>query len=357
MASFVPLFSHYAAVVFQSFAIYEFLLMIIEKYSVFQPDHSPLQVTVLVLAEASILCVASTIDPLRAANRISGKTVFNWKLVSLTGEPPVTTSGLPIAVQGKFVPSEKTDLLIIIGGFGTKSQGAAALLAALRQASRSARMYGGIEAGTWLLGRAGLLNGRKATTHWEDMEDFIATFPEADIRPDRYIIDGPVFTAGGASPAFDLMLHLIRTRLGIATALDVASVFIYDQIRSASDAQPLVSLGKLEGYDLRLVRAIRAMEAHIDRPLTIATIAKRSGISVRMLEKIFFQSIHETPGSYYLRLRLYAARRLVIDTALPMAEIASRTGFTSAAGFSRAFAKLFTLPPNRMRKPVSGKCV
>lgn len=321
-----------------------------EKQSVFQLDRSPLQVTVLVLAEASILCVASTIDPLRAANRITGETVFNWKLVSLTGEPPVTTSGLPVAVQGKFMPSEKTDLLIIIGGFGTKTQGASALLAALRQASRSARTYGGIEAGTWLLGRAGLLNGRQATTHWEDMEDFAAAFPEADIRPDRYIIDGPVFTAGGASPAFDLMLYLIRTRLGIAIALDVASVFIYDGIRSASDAQPLVSLGRLEGYDPRLVRAIRLMEAHIDQPLTIAVIARRSGISTRMLEKIFSQAIQETPGSYYLRLRLYAARRLVLDTILPMTEIATRTGFSSTAGFSRAFSKLFDLAPVHMRR-------
>ena len=99
------------------------------------------------------------------------------------------------------------------------------------------------------------------------MEDFAAAFPGADVRPDRYVIDGPVFTTGGASPTFDLMLHLIRSRLGMAVALDVASVFIYDQARAATDAQPLVSLGRLDGYDPRLAQAIRLMEAHVDQPL------------------------------------------------------------------------------------------
>ena len=174
-------------------------------------------------------------------------------------------------------------------------------LSGLRRAARSARAYGGVEAGTWLVGRAGLLEGRAATTHWEDMEDFSAAFPGADVRPDRYVIDGPVFTTGGASPTFDLMLHLIRTRLGMAVALDVASVFIYDQSRAATDAQPLVSLGRLDGYDPRLAQAIRLMEAHVDQPLTIAAIAKRAGVTPRTLESVFRKSIGETPGAYYLQ--------------------------------------------------------
>ena len=116
------------------------------------------------------------------------------------------------------------------------------------------------------------------------MEDFAAAFPGADVRPDRYVIDGPVFTTGGASPTFDLMLHLVRSRLGMAVALDVASVFIYDQARAATDAQPLVSLGRLDGYDPRLAQAIRLMEAHVDQPLTIAAIARRAGVTPRTLE-------------------------------------------------------------------------
>ena len=240
-------------------------------------------------------------------------------------------------------------MLIVIGGFGTRHQGTPALNSGLRRVARSARAVGGVEAGTWLLGHAGLLEGRAATTHWEDMEDFAAAFPGADVRPDRYVIDGPVFTAGGASPTFDLMLHLVRSRLGMAVALDVASVFIYDQARAATDAQPLVSLGRLEGYDPRLAQAIRLMEAHVDRPLTVSAIARRAGVTAKTLELIFRKSIGETPGAYYLRLRLNAARRLVVDTQVLMADIAARTGFSSGASFSRAFSRAFGEAPVRMR--------
>lgn len=332
------------------FAFYETNMAKTERPSIFLAERTPLKVTFLVFSGSSIMCVASALDPLRAANRIAGETLFDSKLVSMTGDAPVTTCGLPVAVSGRFDPGETTDMLVVIAGFGTQNYATSALLAGLRRTARTARAVGGVEAGTWLVARAGLLEGRSATTHWEDMEDFMAAFPGTDVRPDRYVIDGPVFTSGGASPTFDLMLHLVRSRLGMAVALDVASVFIYDQARAATDAQPLVSLGRLDGYDPRLAQAIRLMEGHIDQPLTISAIAKRAGATTRTLETIFFRSIGETPGAYYLRLRLNAARRLVVDTRVAMADIGARTGFSSAAAFSRAFSRAFGEAPTRFRQ-------
>jgi transcriptional regulator GlxA family with amidase domain len=321
-----------------------------ERRSVFQAERTPLDVTFLVFSGASIMCVASAIDPLRAANRISGEESFRYRLVSVSGDPAVTTCGLPIAVSGRFDPAASTDVIVVIAGFGTQGYATASFLQGLRRAARSARACGGIEAGTWLVARAGLLEGRAATTHWEDMEDFAAAFPGTDVRPDRYVIVGPVFTSGGASPTFDLMLHLVRSRLGMAAALDVASVFIYDQSRASTDAQPLVSLGRLDGYDPRLAQAIRLMEAHVDQPLSVDAIAKRTGVTPRTLEGVFRKSIGETPGAYYLRLRLTAARKLVVDTRVAMADIAARTGFSSAAAFSRAFSRSFGRSPTALRK-------
>ena len=318
--------------------------------TIFQPEAAPLHLTFLVFSGASIMCVASAIDPLRAANRIAGETRFAWRIVSPDGKPPLTTSGLPVAVEGPLDGGARTDVLVIVGGFGTRLAGPPDLLRSVRRVARSARAVGGVEAGSWVLGRLGLLDGRAATTHWEDLEDFAAAFPGADIRPDRYVIDGRVFTTGGASPTFDLMLHLVRSRLGMAVALDVASVFIYDQARAATDAQPLVSLGRIEGFDPRLAQAIRLMEDRIDRPLTTSAIARRVGMSARSLEKLFATAIDETPGAYYLRLRLNAARRLVLDTREPMSDIAARTGFSSTAAFSRAFSRAFETPPSHMRR-------
>ncbi|MEP6452488.1 MAG: helix-turn-helix domain-containing protein [Nitratireductor sp.] len=320
-----------------------------EAASIFQSERAPLALTFLVFSGASIMCVASAIDPLRAANRIVGETLFDWTIVSADGDAPVTTCGLPVAVAGRFDPARRSDVLIVVGGFGTRLATTPGLIAGVRRAARQARAVGGIEAGSWLLGAAGLLEGRAATTHWEDLEDFSARFPGCEVRPDRYVIDGPVFTAGGASPTFDLMLHLVRSRLGMAVALDVASVFIYDQARAATDAQPLVSLGRLDGYDARVAQAIRLMESHVDRPLPVSALARRCGVSARRLETLFADAAGETPGAYYLRLRLAAARRLVLDTSEPMADIAAQSGFSSASAFSRAFAAAFGRPPSAMR--------
>ena len=320
-----------------------------EKTTIFQREALPLEITFLALPGASILCVASAIDPLRAANRISGDELYRWEIVSPDGAVPRTTSGLPVAISGKFNPATHHDVLIVIGGFGTSAFSRGPFLAGLAKAARRARAIGGIEAGTWLLGYAGLLEGRKATTHFEDMEDFRAAFPGADIQPERYVIDGPVFTCGGASPALDLMLHLIRARQGSALAMNVASVFVYDQSRATTDVQQLVAPGQIERNDPRVASAIRLMERTIDSPLTIAAIAARSGVTARTLETTFRQLIGETPGHYYLGLRLAAARKMVTDTRLPIAEIAARTGFSGSATFSRAFKARYGKAPTGIR--------
>ena len=295
------------------------------------------------------MCVASAIDPLRAANRIAGEQLYRWTVVSPDGTNPLTTSNLPVAVSAKFDANARHEALIVIAGFGTAPFAKGPFIAGLANAGRRARAIGGIEAGTWLLGYARLLDGRASTTHFEDMEDFRAAFPESEVRPERFVIDGPLFTCGGASPAFDLMLHLIRSRNGAALAMNVASVFLYEQSRAATDTQPLVSLGQLEQLDPRISTAIRMMETHIDTPMTMAEIAMRTGVTTRTLETTFSRLISETPARYYLGLRLAAARKMVTDTKLPLTEIAARTGFSSAAVFSRAFTHRFKRSATSLR--------
>lgn len=308
-----------------------------------------LDVTFLVLTGSSIMSVASAIDPLRAANRIEEREIFRWRIVSPEGKPAVTSSGMPVAAD-RFDPAARSDVFIVVAGFNAQEVTDRNLLSGIRKAAALARATGGIESGAWLLARAGLLAGRRATAHWEDFEDFAAAFPDVDVVPDRYVVDGPFFTTGGASPTFDLMLHLIRSRLGMATALDVASVFIYEQAHTGAHAQPLVSLGRLDESDPRLAAAVRLMEASIDAPLTVAAIARRSSITTRTLETLFQKSIGESPGAYFLRLRLNAARRLVRDSRIPLADIAARTGFSSAASFSRAFRKAYGASPSSLRR-------
>ncbi|TPE51712.1 GlxA family transcriptional regulator [Amaricoccus solimangrovi] len=316
----------------------------------FAPSDEPLAITLLVFPDSSLMTLASTLDPMRAANRVAGRDLYRWETVSLDGEPPVTTCGLPIPVAGRFEPARRRDLLVVLAAFNVFAHATRGVLAATRMGARHAAMTAGIEAGAWVLGLAGLLDGRAATTHWEDLEDFAARFPLADARPDRFVIDGPVITAGGASPALDLMLALIRARQGFSTALDVASLYVYDETQAASAAQPLVSLGRLRDREPRVAAAIRAMENHLDQPLPITAIARHAGVSSRRLETLFRTAVGASPGAYYLALRLKAARRLVLDTRLPMAEIAERAGFSSIAALSRAFRREYGLPPSAARR-------
>lgn len=318
--------------------------------AVFQPSSQPLTVTILVLPEASLMSMAATLDPMRAANRISGQSHYRWKVVSMDGRSVTTSCGLALEVDGCFLPQDSCDMLIVVAAFNVAGHASPPLLAAVRQAARRARMIGGVEAGSWVLAMAGLLDQRRATTHWEDLEDFAVRFPQIRVIPDRWVVDGTVFTTGGAAPALDFMLALVRARQGFGAALNVASLYVYDEVRLPTDAQPLVSLGRDNRIDPRVARSIRIMEQHIDTPLAIHDIAQRIGCSIRTVEGLFRRLARCSPGAYYLSLRLQAARRLITDTRLPMADIAVRTGFSSIASLSRAFRRQFGQAPSAARK-------
>ena len=316
----------------------------------FAASDDPLQVTLLLLCDSSMMSLASTLEPMRAANRLARRRLFDWRLVTPDGKPALLTCGVPVPAEAAFGPELSGDALIVVAGFNQERHAGKETLAELRRAARRFRALGGVEAGSWLLARAGLLNGHAATTHWEDLEDLSGRFPEVNVLPDRFVIDGRFFTSGGASPTFDLMLHLIRSRFGYALALEVASVFIYDETHAATDAQPLVSLGRLAGHEPRVAAAIRLMEQRLDSPLTTAAIARRLEVSVRTLELLFKRALGIGPGTYYLHLRLQAARRLLLDTRLSMQVIAVRCGFGSHSAFSRIFRQHFAVSPSAYRR-------
>jgi transcriptional regulator GlxA family with amidase domain len=318
--------------------------------ALFATATEPLEIDLLVLPDVSLLSLASTMEPLRAANRVSGRSLYHWRLLSPDGRAVPTSGGLPIPVDGRFDPDEARGALVVVASFNVFDHSTPALLAGLRRVARSGTPIGGVESGSWTLALAGLLSGRRATTHWEDLEDFAARFPDVDVRPDRFVIDGSRFTTGGASPALDMMLELIRARQGYALALDVASIFIYDQSRAAEDPQPTVSLGRLGWHEPRVSAAIRLMEARIEQPLAIPAIARRVGVGARTLEALFLRTVGLSPRDYFLALRLNAGRRLALETRSSITEIAARTGFGSASAFARAFRSRFRESPREARR-------
>jgi transcriptional regulator GlxA family with amidase domain len=318
--------------------------------NLFAPTDEKLRITLLVLPDSSMMSLASALDTMRAANRIAGRDLFDWQIATLNGKTARLTCDLLIEPDIVLDADSGGDVLIVIASFNQQYHAGPAHLKLIKRVVRNFSVVGGIEAGSWILARAGLLDNRAATTHWEDLEEFATHFPDVDLKSDRFVIDGKVFTTGGASPTFDFMLYLIRMRYGYPLAIEVSSAFIYDGVHSATDTQPLVSLGMLENNEPRVAAAIHVMEQHIDEPVGMAQVAREVKISIRMLEYLFRQTLDMSPAAYYRRLRLQTARRMVVDTRLKLQEIAIRTGFNSLSSFSRLFRHYYQQSPGECRR-------
>lgn len=322
-----------------------------EHATIFAPSPDPLTLAVLVLPQASILEVASVLDPLRNANRQLGAEAFRWRVVSPDGAAVPLTCGLSLPSSGGIAAAEGADVLVVVAGYRRAEVMTRPLITAIRRMAPQFRALVAIDSGPWVLARAGLLDGHRATVHWEDLEDFAAAHPAVDVAPDRYVISGNRVTVGGAAPAADVMLHLIRARLGPALALQVQQSFL-TTARPGSDPQIMGPLpDSALARDARLVAALARMDSRIDTPEPVAATARAVGLSVRRLEGLFRAELGTSPAEWGRELRLQAARRMVVDTRHPLQDIALRCGFGAQAALSRAFRRRFGQPPSALRRP------
>lgn len=302
--------------------------------NILAPANTPLQVAVLVLDHSNTLSLAAGIDPMRATNRLAGRRLFDWSYVTANGEPARLTSGL--AVPGPALARlDRCDLLILVAGFELERQATAGLGASLRRLAAGGAVLAAIDGGPWILAAAGLLDGYRATTHWEDLDRFAARFPEVAVLPDRFHIDRDRLTSGGAMPAIDMMLHLIGARHGQDLATRVAGAFIHDA--PASPPRPQRRAARHPGHSALTARAGALMEQTLDQPLPLVEIARACGVSPRALQAQFRNRLQTTPQAHYLGLRLAEALRLVRDTEMALTDVALATGFAAQSGFSRAF--------------------
>ncbi|GAB4386087.1 GlxA family transcriptional regulator [Albidovulum sp.] len=308
-----------------------------------------LRVAVLVMEDSNALSLAACIDPMRVANRKSGRTLFDWRFLSPRGGPVALTAGFEVTTAPLREGAE-ADVLMVVAGFRVDEQARPALLAELRRLAPGLGAMIGVDGGSWFLARSGLLDGRAATVHWEDLEPFADRFPQIEVRQDRYVISGNRITVGGAAAALDLMLALIRARYGAELALQVAGTLLYEPVRAGTEPQHAVPVARIAQRVPVLGAAVTLMQQRIEDPVTVAVIARRLGLSQRRLEMLFAEHLGTGPGRFYLDLRLEEARRLVTDTPLALGEVALRTGFSGPVAFARAFRRRFGIAASRLRR-------
>lgn len=301
----------------------------------------------------ALMSYAALVEPFRAANALAGRTLYRWTHVSVAGDAATASNGAVLLCEHRVGEALDCDMLFVFAGGEPAAFDNPATFAWLRRLSARGAAVGGVSGGPYLLARANLLAGRRATIHWEHAHAFREDFPEIALEDGLYVIDRGRMTCAGGTAGLDLALELIENDQGRALAERVGEWFIRTEPRRGAGSQ---RPGLRERYGVRhegLVRALEAMETHSEIPTTREALAEMAGVSVRQLERLFRAHLGGTIAEVYLRIRLDRARRLLRTTSLSVTEVALACGFVSSSHFARVFRGRFGFPPGRAIKQPS----
>jgi transcriptional regulator GlxA family with amidase domain len=290
---------------------------------------------------------------MRLANRIAGRDLYRWRLLSRDGLPVVSGDGVAVDVAGPIdlaapaAPPAPT--VVLCGGPGCERYQDPEVVAWLRRWARFGATIGALGSTAYLLARAGLLAGHRCTTYWQSLPAFVEAFPEIEATGNLFEIDRDRFTCAGGAAALDLTLHRIAAAHGPGLAAAVSEACLLDRVRAPDEPQRRPWHVRLGVHHPKLIQAVQAMEARIEEPLSQAALALRVGMSRRQVERLFRRHLGCTPSQHYLRLRLGRARCLLDQTDLPVVAVACATGFVSASHFATCYRQTFGRTPRMER--------
>lgn len=323
-----------------------------KKVSFYETVNEPLTFCFLIVDSLSMMSLSSAIEPLRSANRLLGRQAFQWRLCSLNGAPIKASNDIVLAAQHVEEAMVGAHALFMCGGVKMALEQERPHLAVLRQAARKGIAIGSLATGSYLLAKAGLLEGYRCTIHWENAAAFEEAFPDLLITGKIYEIDGNRLTCSGGTAAMDMMLRIISDRYGADLARSVANQFHHERIRDAGEEQQGGRLQQVNSLPQPLQRVIQRMQNHLESPIRIEDLATHVKLSPRQLERQFRRHLASTPARYYLALRLDRARELLIYTNQPIVNIAVMVGFVSTSHFSKWFKKIHGQRPTDLREKV-----
>ncbi len=311
----------------------------------------PDRLTIVLVPNFSMIAFTSVVEPLRLANYVSGRTLYEWEIVSRDGAPVAASNGIPIGATASVADYEKAPgTVILCSGTDAHTYKDNAVFGWLRRWGREGTTIGAVCTGAHVLAHAGLLNGYRCTIHWENLDSFLEEFPSLDVRAELFEIDRDRFTCAGGVAALDMMLNEVSLRHGPELASAVSEQFMHERMREGSDDQRLPLQARLRISHPKLIRAIAEMEKNTEEALSRDEIAERVGLSRRQLERLFRRYLNTSPARYYLKLRLNRARTLLTQTTMPVTEVAFASGFTSASHFSKCYRDMFGRTPRAERR-------
>ena len=308
-----------------------------------------IQVGFLLVDEFSMIAFASAIEPLRAANRISGNNIYKWKTLSADGKPVNSSNGISIKADNLLDENFHADILFICSGLNIKDKVDKTVLGNLRKFSRRGIHLGSLCTASYLLAKAGLLSERKSTIHWENLISMKEDFPDLEITNNLFEIDRDRYSCSGGTSALDLMLNIITENHGVSLAKSVSDQLIHERIRDSRDYQRMNLRTRLGVSHPKLIFSVAIMEDNLEEPLSQKELSSKANISLSQLERLFKKYLSCSPNQYYLKLRLGRSRTLLLQTSMSILSVALASGFVSASHFSKCYRSFYGTSPRGAR--------
>lgn len=316
------------------------------------PTRKTRKVSFLLVPQFPLLSFTSAVEPLRSANRMSGKDLYAWELLSADGQPVASSTGIALMPDRAISDVDQIESIIVCAGIDPQLFRDKATFGWLRSMARHGASIGGISAGSFVLARAGLLNNYHCTIHWEYLASFSEEFPDVDVTPSLFEIDRDRFTSAGAEATLDMMLHLIAQQHGYDLSVMVAEQFSHMSIHGENEPQRMPLRQRLRISHPKLIAIIEQMEHNLEEPLTREALAESVGLSTRQMERLFEKYLHKSPAKHYLELRLKRAQLLLMQTSMSILDVSVACGFVSASHFSKSYREMFNRPPRQERAPL-----
>ncbi len=280
-----------------------------------------------------------------------------YEIVVLAAEarPMATEAGFRIVPDAALADAPALDTIIVPGGMGLRDERIAAPIAAWLKTRRRTRRIASVCTGIYALGASGLLDGKRATTHWRFAADVARRFPKIAIEPDAiYIRQGPLYTSAGITAGIDLALALVEEDLGPRAALAVARELVVYLKRSGGQMQFSEPLAFQARAADRFADLAAWMVANLKKDLSVEVLASRAGLCPRHFSRRFTRTFGAPPAAYVERLRLEESRRRLALASQTVDSVAASVGYASADSFRRAFERRFGVAPSAYRRRFAG---
>jgi transcriptional regulator GlxA family with amidase domain len=318
------------------------------------PPNTPRIIEVLAFPAVQLLDVTGPVQVFASANDFAAETgtvpPYDVRIVAQGGQSVTASAGVALAMLPLPSCGSALDTLVIAGGPGVEAAASdPALVDWVRQRAKQARRVASVCTGAFLLAASGALDGKRAATHWSVCAEFARRFPAVRVETDPiFVRDGVVWTSAGVTAGIDLALALVEEDLGRAAALAVARYLVVFLKRPGGQAQFSAALS-LQVADDRFGALHEWISGHLAEVISLPVLARQAGMSERSFSRRYAQATGMTPGRAVERLRLEAARRLLLETRLPVKRIAQRCGFGSEETMRRSFIRLLAVAPQDYR--------